>query len=103
MLPVRLEPRGEVAVTEQRVGVLGSGRRGQVAVRGEQQVPVDQEPAAMMPLRTDRRQRGGPGGEDRRLDPLRPTPVVAATAGAEAPPRALPPHPHWPPPSEQSG
>jgi len=94
MLPVRFEPRDEAAVPEQRVGVLRGGRGGQVAVRGEQQVPVDQEPAAVMPLRTDRRQRGGPGGEDGRLDPLQPNPVVAASAGAEAPPRALPPHPH---------
>jgi hypothetical protein len=95
--PVRFEAGGEAAVIEQRLGVLSGGRGRQVAVRGEQQVAVDQEPAAPPLPSSDRRHRRELRREDGGLEPLRPCVVSAsgAAAGAEAPARPLPPHSHY--------
>lgn len=78
------EAGGEAGVAEQRLGVLGGGGGREVAVRGEQQVAVDQDAGPAVPP-ADGRQRRRLRREDRRLDLLRPpSSPIGAEAGASA-------------------
>jgi hypothetical protein len=83
-------------VAEADLGGGGGGGGGDGAVRGEQEGAVDEEPTpTSAPSSTsggegDGGDGGALGGEDGVLDPLQLRP-----AGAEAPPRPVPQHPHW--------